>query len=336
MRPDRVASSIILNLFDLTITKTGEVIMITKWKVSNFKSIREETELDIAPLTIFAGANSSGKSTFLQPILLVAQTLVHRVSSRSVVLNGSLTRLGQFDDLRSVNSEIDRISIGWTVQPHPYTLDRRGFSGIRPPRYYALSRHVLSSVSCDISFDAEVSGGQMEIGQIQPRLLSSKLSVVTHNPDEDEQKFFINVNLANTTDYKAMQTWIDVSDREESSASLKYDVEVDDISLAEIHEHYVTAELAGCHFDHFLPERLSVGVDRVTEDTKTILDTLGGDRLPSPFTRRYSRARNFVVPKIVLDFILDTAGKISKEGTDSVIRGRFASASPTRFKAISK
>ena len=34
--------------------------MITKWKVFNFKSVRKETELRFAPLTIFAGANSSG------------------------------------------------------------------------------------------------------------------------------------------------------------------------------------------------------------------------------------------------------------------------------------
>lgn len=75
--------------------------MITKWKVFNFKSIREETELDLGPLTIFAGANSSGKSTFIQSVLLVAQTLAHKVGSRSVVLNGALTSLGQFDDLKS-------------------------------------------------------------------------------------------------------------------------------------------------------------------------------------------------------------------------------------------
>ena len=42
--------------------------MITKWKVFNFKSISEETELDLGPLTIFAGANSSGKSTFIQSV----------------------------------------------------------------------------------------------------------------------------------------------------------------------------------------------------------------------------------------------------------------------------
>ena len=287
--------------------------MITKWKVSNFKSIREETELDISPLTIFAGANSSGKSTFLQPILLVAQTLAHRVTSRSVVLNGSLTRLGQFDDLRSVNSDIDQISIGWTVQPHGYAQNRRSVSGRRLPSYYVLPRPVLSSVSCDIAFDAEVSGGQKEIAQIQPRLLSTKLAVRAQNDDKGDQSFFIDAKIANDTDCEGKQKWTDGSDSEESLASLKYDVEVDDDSLAEIREYYVTAELAGCHFNHFLPERLSVGVDRVTEDTKTILDILGGDRLPSPYTRRFNLARNFIVPKLVLDFILETAGSISSE-----------------------
>ncbi len=42
--------------------------MITKWKLFNFKSIRKETELDFAPLTILSGPNSSGKSTVLQSI----------------------------------------------------------------------------------------------------------------------------------------------------------------------------------------------------------------------------------------------------------------------------
>ena len=91
--------------------------MITKWKVFNFKSIREETELELGPLTIFAGANSSGKSTILQSILLIAQTLSYKVNSRSVVLNGPLVGLDQFDDIKSNNSQADQISIGLTCKP---------------------------------------------------------------------------------------------------------------------------------------------------------------------------------------------------------------------------
>lgn len=48
---------------------------ITKIAVKGFKSIVEECEIDICPLTILAGANSSGKSSIMQPLLMLKQTL---------------------------------------------------------------------------------------------------------------------------------------------------------------------------------------------------------------------------------------------------------------------
>ncbi len=48
---------------------------ITKIAVKGFKSIAEECEIDIRPLTILAGANSSGKSSVRQPLLLLKQDL---------------------------------------------------------------------------------------------------------------------------------------------------------------------------------------------------------------------------------------------------------------------
>ncbi len=48
---------------------------ITKIAVKGFKSIVEECEIDIRPLTILAGANSSGKSSIMQPLLMLKQTL---------------------------------------------------------------------------------------------------------------------------------------------------------------------------------------------------------------------------------------------------------------------
>ena len=91
--------------------------MITKWRLYNLKSVRSQTELTFKPLTIFAGANSSGKSTVLQSILLVSQTAGSMVPSRSVVLNGHLTKLGQFDDLIQQGSEAQQIAIGWECAP---------------------------------------------------------------------------------------------------------------------------------------------------------------------------------------------------------------------------
>ena len=52
-----------------------EIIGITKIAVSGFKSLAKECEIDICPLTILAGANSSGKSSIIQPLLMLKQTL---------------------------------------------------------------------------------------------------------------------------------------------------------------------------------------------------------------------------------------------------------------------
>jgi predicted ATPase len=48
---------------------------ITRIAVEGFKSISKKQSIEIAPLTILAGANSSGKSSIMQPLLMLKQTL---------------------------------------------------------------------------------------------------------------------------------------------------------------------------------------------------------------------------------------------------------------------
>jgi predicted ATPase len=60
------------------------------WKISDFKAIGS-AELDLGPLSLIAGSNSSGKSSVIQSLLFLAQNLG---DSSSTVLNGPLLRLG--------------------------------------------------------------------------------------------------------------------------------------------------------------------------------------------------------------------------------------------------
>src|SRR5271166_73588 len=91
--------------------------MITEWKLFNFKSVADETSLKFRPLTLFAGPNSSGKSTCIQSILLICQTVRNPIDSRPIILNGPLARLGQFTDLKTTGSGANSILIGWTLEP---------------------------------------------------------------------------------------------------------------------------------------------------------------------------------------------------------------------------
>ena len=71
----------------------GKRSIFRDWAVSDFKILRRG-EIVFHPLTILTGANSSGKSSILQSLLLACQS-----SSGSVVLNGPLVRLGDATDV---------------------------------------------------------------------------------------------------------------------------------------------------------------------------------------------------------------------------------------------
>lgn len=297
--------------------------MIKQWKLFNFKSVRNETDLALAPLTIFAGPNSSGKSTVLQSILLVAQTLAHKVSSRSVVLNGSLTRLGQFDDLKSADSDANQIVVGWTCEPSPELYKARG----RPrhgPAFYPRYGHRIVSADCQIAFETEDSGDQREITQIQPRLFSAMLSAVTREPECADQRYSMSLRRASTADFTGKQDWLDAAEAEDlpTRASMDYQIELDEATLKEIQEELASAQPVGCLLRHFLPQQLALGVDMVAEDTRAILSLLGGEALRRYPRRMYvDRSQMISVPIPVIERILECAGEIGGDAQTMLSRG---------------
>jgi predicted ATPase len=257
--------------------------MITKWKLGNFKSVRDTTELLFAPVTIFAGPNSSGKSSWIQSILMVSQTLAHRVGSRSMVLNGVLARLGQFDDLRSFGSAKSHIEVGWECSPHSERIaagylpspssevsarHRRGWSPI--------SVNEIRSVSCDLLFDAEPSQivRQVELTQLHPRILSCSLTCRTEDEEAQEIKSSVSIQRAPDINLKeaayGSTLESEVMDARMLLDTLQFDVELDQNSLAEVREQFPSAHVRGCGLRHFLPDRLTVEIESISEKARVV------------------------------------------------------------------
>ena len=65
---------------------------IRELSVKGFKSFADEQRLEIRPLTLLAGANSSGKSSALQPLLLLKQTLENSFDPGPLLLDGPHVR----------------------------------------------------------------------------------------------------------------------------------------------------------------------------------------------------------------------------------------------------
>lgn len=61
---------------------------ISEISVRGFKSLLEESRIELRSLTLLAGANSSGKSSIMQPILLLKQTLEASYDPGPLLING--------------------------------------------------------------------------------------------------------------------------------------------------------------------------------------------------------------------------------------------------------
>ena len=77
---------------------------ITGITVGGFKSIYNEQKIEIRPLTILAGANSSGKSSIMQPLLLLKQTLEESFDPGALLLTGPNVKFTSANQLFSRTS----------------------------------------------------------------------------------------------------------------------------------------------------------------------------------------------------------------------------------------
>lgn len=88
---------------------------IKKLSLQGCKSLKNHTSIDISPLTILAGANSSGKSSIMQGLLLWKQTLEAPYDPGTLLINGSHIQFTSIDQIMSVADTkqiIDSLTIG--------------------------------------------------------------------------------------------------------------------------------------------------------------------------------------------------------------------------------
>lgn len=97
---------------------------ITSITVAGYKSISQEQRIEIRPLTILAGANSSGKSSIMQPLLLLKQTLEASYDPGALLLNGPNVKFTSVDQLLSCigkSKRTDTFYVGIGIESNTLT-----------------------------------------------------------------------------------------------------------------------------------------------------------------------------------------------------------------------
>ncbi|EEY6239563.1 TPA: DUF3696 domain-containing protein [Escherichia coli] len=85
--------------------------MLSNIKLNNFKSFSSETEIPLAPITLIYGPNSSGKSSIIQSLLALKQTLIGNNKNGEFISSGECLDLGDFESVISNHDLAENLSI---------------------------------------------------------------------------------------------------------------------------------------------------------------------------------------------------------------------------------
>ena len=90
-------------------------VFLKKIFIDNFKSYNEPQWIDVSTLNVFMGANSSGKSTALQTLLTIKQTIECNSPNIDLLLSGKFVTLGDFQEVIN-DSQKGYIKIGVALE----------------------------------------------------------------------------------------------------------------------------------------------------------------------------------------------------------------------------
>jgi predicted ATPase len=123
--------------------------MLTGLKLRNFKTWRDTGRINLSPVTAFFGSNSSGKTSILQSLLMLRQTVEDPDRNQTLALNG-LVDLGTYEDVVFGHRRDLPLSIylKWTSREHVEVIDFA--AQVRKKQSLILS-------SSDLSLETEIN-----------------------------------------------------------------------------------------------------------------------------------------------------------------------------------
>lgn len=239
--------------------------MLTQLTIENFKSFGVSTSLALAPLTLLAGANSSGKTSIIQSVLLIKQTLQYAPTARPIALNGPLIKLGDFRDISNVNRSQDFIRIGWKLE-----FEWKGQASPTPFLYYYGARGDKPKTT-SISFESDSvfyvprkSHAQQSLSglaNLNPKLRATSFRVGIDRTDVNEQRsaneYFLEVK-ADVTQSREELSEASLNRRLIEQPDRYEFVDSDPLIQTEAIDQRSDGHIVGAILNHFLPEALLI------------------------------------------------------------------------------
>lgn len=82
--------------------------MIKEISLHNYKCF-DKVDFELSDINLFFGLNGRGKSSLLQSILLMSQSVQETNSLKELIISSNFLKLGEFKDIRNSNSDITQV-----------------------------------------------------------------------------------------------------------------------------------------------------------------------------------------------------------------------------------
>lgn len=133
--------------------------MLTKLRIVNFKCLQDTGELDIRPLTFLVGPNSSGKSSVLQMLLMLRQTVDSMDTENPLTPNDGWVSLGAYPDFifgQDPKRQLE-VHLSFRAPSMPFVLGRQSLNAVFRFRYNRKTTQVRLETSEWESDDPKIS-----------------------------------------------------------------------------------------------------------------------------------------------------------------------------------
>ncbi len=169
---------------------------LTRFGLSNFKSFHYLEDIELRPLTVLVGANSAGKSSVLQSLLLLKQTLEADRFSGVLKFDGEWTHLGSYANVISDFDTTRKLEYRFSIQKELPLPPEQGFAREIFNYYFPdvrisderLQDPIVISADVLIRFDIDHEEGSTSVEEFTVNLRVSDLMV------EDQASVFSSFN----------------------------------------------------------------------------------------------------------------------------------------------
>ena len=129
--------------------------MLVSTRVENFKAFSDSGEINLRPLTFLMGPNSSGKTSLIDALVVLRQTLGSQDRTRQLISEGDILGVGSFQDFVFDHDSSRNLRIRFTFDLSEARSRNFGRMHVNLARVFNFANLNIKRIDCEVEFSQQ-------------------------------------------------------------------------------------------------------------------------------------------------------------------------------------